>query len=397
LYWESSSISPILDDSGTMTHFLAIKVDISERKQAEEKIAELNRDFLNFLSNTSDFIYFKDINGCFRFCSQTVAEITGYESWKDLIGKNDQDVFPAEMARIYKDEEIQIFADGKPLLNKIDPYINAAGNEGWVSTNKWPLLNDNGKVVGLYGISRDITELRKSQEELKKYSTELKTSNADLENFAYIASHDLQEPLRMVTGFLKLLEKKLAGLLDETTTQYIHFATDGAERMKLLINALLQYSRIGENKAAFSVTNLDEMLEYLVQLLRNDIDEKKAVIQLNPLPVINANETLITDMFLNLLSNALKYCEDKEPVVEVGFTDDNDHYTFYVKDNGIGISPAYFDSIFIIFKRLHSKDEYKGTGIGLALCKKIVEIHHGNIWVQSEEGKGSTFYFTIPK
>jgi len=397
LYWESSAISPMLDENGMTTHFLAIKEDITDRKLVEEKIAELNRDFVNFLENTSDFIYFKDINSRFRFCSQTLADITGNASWTDIIGKNAEDIFPAEIARIHHDEEIQIFATGKPLLNKINAYIDASGNPGWISANKWPLLNDEGKVVGLYGISRDITELRKSQDELKKYSSELKTSNTDLEHFAYIASHDLQEPLRMVSSFLKLLEKKLDGQLNETTRQYMHFATDGANRMKILIDDLLQYSRVGNNKEAFAETDLNEVLRYIVWVLKETVDKVGAVITVRPMPVIKANKILMNELFLNLLNNALKYKGNRQPLIEVGCSETAGYYTFYVKDNGIGINAAYYKRIFVIFQRLHAKDEYSGTGIGLALCKKIVETHHGTIWVESEEGSGSTFYFSIPK
>jgi PAS domain S-box-containing protein len=397
LFWESSRISPLLNSQGVMSHFLGIKEDITEKKKEEEKTLELNRDFLNFLENTSDFVYYKDITGRIRFCSQALANITGHTNWTQMVGKHDEDVFPEELAKIYLEEEVGIYANSQPLLNKIDPYIDAAGNPGWVSTNKWPLLNAEGKVTGLFGISRDVTEIRKSQEVLNEYAQNLKTSNTDLENFAYVASHDLQEPLRMVSSFLRLLEKKLEGQLDETNRRYIDFAVDGADRMKQLINALLQYSRVGTNKDAFIVTDLNASMGYLKRVLNSEITKKKANIILQPMPVVMANKTLINELFLNLVNNALKYCKAKEPIVEIGFAENNHQYTFFVKDNGIGISPEYFDKIFIIFKRLHGKDEYSGTGIGLALCKKIVDIHRGKIWVESELDMGSTFFFTIPK
>jgi PAS domain S-box-containing protein len=397
LFWESSSISPLLNSQGEMSHFLGIKEDITEKKKAAEKTLELNRDFLNFLENTSDFVYYKDITGRIRFCSQALANITGHTSWTQMVGKNDEEVFPEELAKIYMEEEVSIYKNSQPLINKIDPYIDAAGNPGWVSTNKWPLLNAEGKVTGLFGISRDVTEIRKSQEVLNEYAQNLKTSNTELENFAYVASHDLQEPLRMVSSFLRLLEKKLEGQLDEANRKYIDFAVDGAERMKQLINALLQYSRVGTNKDPFGDTDLNASMGYLKRVLQSEITKKKANIIVQRMPVVMANKTLINELFLNLVNNALKYCKAKEPTVEIGFTERNEQYTFFVKDNGIGISPEYFDKIFIIFKRLHGKDEYSGTGIGLALCKKIVEIHRGKIWVESEIDKGSTFYFTIPK
>jgi light-regulated signal transduction histidine kinase (bacteriophytochrome) len=201
----------------------------------------------------------------------------------------------------------------------------------------------------------------------------------------------------MITSFLKLLEKKMDGQLSDSTRKYIDFAVDGADRMKQLINALLQYSRIGTNKEAFASTDFNEIVKYTSRVLQEKIVRKKAVVSIGPMPVMMANKTLVNELFLNLLTNALKYCEAANPVIEVGYTEQQHFNTFYVKDNGIGISPEYFDKIFIIFKRLHGKEAYSGTGIGLALCKKIVETHKGKIWVESELGKGSTFYFTIPK
>jgi PAS domain S-box-containing protein len=396
-YWESATISSITNAAGKITHFLSIQQDITESRLLNEKIMELNRDFVSFLDNTSDFIYFTDINRRFRFCSKPMAEISGHANWRDMIGKNDQEIFPADMAQIYDEEDLTIISEGIPLLNKEDPYYDAAGNKRWVNTNKWPLFDEEGKVTGLFGISHDITDRKLAEQTLQKYAAELKGSNDDLENFAYIASHDLQEPLRMVTGFLKLLEKKLEGQLNATTQQYLHFATDGANRMKILINDLLQYSRVGNNKDAFTETNLDEMLDYIIRVLKETIDKDGAVITVKPLPVIKANKILLNELFLNLLNNALKYQGDQPPAIEVGCHETADQYTFYVKDNGIGISAEYFSRIFVIFQRLHARDEYSGTGIGLALCKKIVETHHGKIWVESEEGTGSTFYFSIPK
>jgi diguanylate cyclase (GGDEF)-like protein/PAS domain S-box-containing protein len=167
LFWEMASISPVFNDQAVLQHFVAVKEDITERKLAAEKINELNRDFVSFLENTSDFIYFKDTDGCFRFCSQTLADITGHASWRDMIGKHDFEVFPAETAKIYYEEELPLLTTGQPILGKTDPYFDAAGNRGWVSTSKWPLFDDEGRVIGLFGISRDVTERIKSTEQLQ--------------------------------------------------------------------------------------------------------------------------------------------------------------------------------------------------------------------------------------
>jgi len=258
-------------------------------------------------------------------------------------------------------------------------------------------FDSTDKPTGMYGTTHDITERIKAEEELKKYAEDLKSSNAELEQFAYIASHDLQEPLRMVSSFLQLLEKKYKGQLDETAEKYINFAVDGAGRMKTLIQALLMYSRVGNNKEDFTTVDLNEVALYATKVIEEDIKKNQAVIIVSPLPVITANNSLISQLFINLITNAIKYHGDIKPEIEVGYSEDKSNYTFFVKDNGIGIDPKFFEKIFIIFQRLHNKDEYSGTGIGLAICKKIVEIHNGKIWVESEVGKGSTFYFSIPK
>jgi len=237
----------------------------------------------------------------------------------------------------------------------------------------------------------------KMAEQLEALNKSLADSNKELEQFAYIVSHDLQEPLRMVSSFVSLLEKKMEGQLNETTKQYIHFATDGAARMKILIQDLLQYSRAGTNKEDFSTTDLNEVMQYIKRVLEEDIKKNRAVITVKPLPVIMANQTLISQLFANLVSNALKFHSGTEPEIEVGYKEEPDKYIFYVKDNGIRIDPKNFERIFAVFQRLHNKNEYPGSGIGLAICKKIADIHKGKIWVESETGEGSTFYFTMPK
>jgi PAS domain S-box-containing protein len=258
-------------------------------------------------------------------------------------------------------------------------------------------FDSTDKPTGMYGIAHDITERIKAEEELKKYAEALKSSNTELEQFAYAASHDLQEPLRMVSSFLNLLEKRMEGQLDDTSRQYIDFAVDGAERMKKLILALLEYSRVGTNKEDFAPVDLNEVVQYVIKVLEENIKKNTALITFKFLPVITANKTLITHLFLNLVNNALKYHNGNQTEIEIGSTEDEDWYFIYVRDNGIGIDPKFFDKIFVIFQRLHTKNEYSGTGIGLAICKKIVEIHKGKIWIESETGKGSTFYFSIPK
>jgi len=201
----------------------------------------------------------------------------------------------------------------------------------------------------------------------------------------------------MIISFLKLLEKRQEGKLDEESKKYIYFVIDGANRLKLLIEDLLKYSRVGNNTDEFTKTKLSGLGQYINLVLKEKIDSNNASIVIKPMPMIYVNTTLINTLFVNLVENALKYHGEQTPIIEIGCNEDEHTNTFYVKDNGIGISAEYFEKIFIIFKRLHGKAQYKGTGVGLALCKKIIEIHNGKIWVESEEGRGSTFFFSIPK
>ncbi len=243
-------------------------------------------------------------------------------------------------------------------------------------------------------------DIRKLNDELEQKvidrTMQLEVINKELEHFVYMASHDLQEPLRMVSSFLQLLENKLGISLDETEKKYIHFATDGAIRMRTLIEDLLKYARIGHRPEDFTKTDLNDVVKYVLRVLNEKINTCEAVILVHPLPIINANKTLINQVFVNLVSNALKYCSDRKIAIEVGATEDEGIWTFFVKDNSIGIKQDDLEKIFIIFKRLHGKREYSGTGIGLAICKKIIETHGGRIWAESVVGTGSTFYFTIP-
>lgn len=250
----------------------------------------------------------------------------------------------------------------------------------------------------------DITERREHERQLERlYSDlarramELSASNAELERFAYIASHDLQEPLRMVSSFLQLLQKKYGGQLDERADQYIHYAVDGAERMKALIMDLLEYSRLGTGKEAFDWVDVGEVIKDVGEVFREQIATAGADITIGPLPRVWGDKVQLMQLLQNLMSNALKYASEKPPVITVRAEEHPDHWQFSVWDNGIGIDPKFFDKIFIIFQRLHNKNEYSGTGIGLAICKKIVERHGGKIWVESGSGGGSTFYFTITK
>ncbi|MDN3657048.1 ATP-binding protein [Ferruginibacter paludis] len=246
-------------------------------------------------------------------------------------------------------------------------------------------------------VMKIINSLNKSESELKSTVIMLNDTNRELENFSYVASHDLKEPLRMVTNFLGLIEKKYNNQLDETGKTYIHFAVDGASRMKKLIDDLLEYSRTSINKITYETVDLNEVIARLRTDFQDVLDEPGAGLFAEAMPQIVANKLQMQQVLQNLVANAIKYRSKAAPQVHINASATADHWVFAVRDNGLGIEAEYFKTIFVIFQRLKTNKIQSGTGIGLALCKKIAERHGGEIWVESEPGKGSTFFFTVSK
>lgn len=241
-------------------------------------------------------------------------------------------------------------------------------------------------------------QLMKQNREISNLNEQLQRSNKELEHFAYVVSHDLKEPLRMIRSFMRLLEKKYDNELDEKAREYIHYAVDGAERMNAMISSLLEYSRVGRKNTEFKEIDLNELLQRVYSLNRSVIEKPGGEVDWPDMPVIKGQAAPLQQLFNNLISNALKYRKaEVVPVVEIGFEEKPGEWQFFVSDNGRGIAPEHHDTIFNLFQRIEEEPGDDGNGMGLAICKKIVEHHGGRIWVESEEGKGSTFYFTIPK
>ncbi len=240
-------------------------------------------------------------------------------------------------------------------------------------------------------------DLFKLARRLAAQAEELKRSNAELEQFAYVASHDLREPLRKIINFSQLIEQRYKGKLDEQADSYLTRVVEAAARMQTLITDLLEYSRAGKEHRPFEVLQSEALLERALENLGVVIQESQAVVTHDELPPVRGDATQLTELFQNLISNAIKFRGSRPPAVHVGARAEDGRWVFSVADNGIGIPPEYKESIFAVFKRLHRKEEYPGTGIGLAICKKVVEHHGGTIWVESELGRGSTFHFSLPK
>ena len=295
----------------------------------------------------------------------------------------------------------KIALTGEPIRFLTEPIMNK-----WYDVYAFKVGNHESREVAL--IFNDITEFKQTEkkledyqhsleEKVKKRTEELTRSNSELEHFAYIASHDLREPLRMITSFLQLLERRYTNDLDQDAQEFIGYAVDGAKRLDQMINDLLTYSKVTSNERQFTPVNLEEVLNDTLINLKVAIEENNAVITHDSLPTILGDRKRLVQLFQNLISNSIKYRRNETPRIHISFKDEKTKYCFSIKDNGIGISPYHLKRIFTIFNRLHRIDEYEGSGIGLAIVQKIVYQHGGHIWVESEEGKGSKFNFTIPK
>lgn len=290
---------------------------------------------------------------------------------------------------------VQLSSAGHDIRNFEFDFIYNDNSIRHMMGNATPLYDENGKPRGSVSAFIDITKNKDAEIKLGELLKELARSNKDLEQFAYVTSHDLKEPLRMVSSFTQLLEKRYKGKLDQDADEFIKFIVDGTQRMQHLLDDLLEYARITEVKE-YEKVSLNEVVEECINNLKLAIEENGAIITIDTLPSIDANRTLMVQLFQNLIANAIKFQSEKTPKIHIYSKKKDNKYYISVEDNGIGINPKYQESIFKVFKRLHTADEYEGTGIGLSITQKIVAHHKGNIWVKSEPGKGSTFSFSIP-
>jgi PAS domain S-box-containing protein len=396
---------PLFDENDEVYAVCSMSTDITEIKRAQTMMEQAHKEqqlILNgierLMDASLDIICVLDETGRFKQMSANTKRLLGYDP-DELIGKHYTDFIVNEEKRpsMILEEEI---LSGKTISDFENRYIKKDGTTiplFWTAV--WSSESRSFYTIVKDGTEKKMTgeQLTKLNKTLEKRAAELQASNTELERFAYVASHDLQEPLRMVSSFLQLLEKKLDGALDNTGKQYIAFAIDGAERMKILIQDLLQYSRVGTSKELIVDVDLNEILKSVQALYSLAIKEAGAVLIVHPLPVVKAERGQMQQLFQNLIGNALKYTGSNTPVIEIGCEDRLNNWQFFIRDNGIGIAPRFYEKIFVIFQRLHNKSEYSGTGIGLAICKKIVERHEGQIWVESSTGNGSTFFVSLPK
>ena len=348
----------------------------------------------NIIKSLIDTLIVTDSDGIIRMINKSALELLGYNR-DEIIGEKLSVIFPEQ--DLPKDERLIDTYISKEYVSKAEVrYQTKTGEIIPVSISSSVIKDINDEIDGIVFVAQDISDYKRA-EQLARSSEALERSNKELEQFAYVASHDLQEPLRMISSYVQLLKRRYADNLDSNANEFIGYAVDGAERMKILIRDLLAFSRIGTKGEEFKITSTKTILEEIITNLEISIKENNVVITNDPLPDLVVDRTQITQLFQNLISNAIKYRGDESPKIRIEVQDKYNEWLFSFKDNGIGIDPKYADQIFVIFQRLHGKGEYSGTGIGLSIAKRIVERHGGQIWVESEPGKGSAFKFTIPK
>jgi PAS domain S-box-containing protein len=379
--------------------------DVTEQYKAQSDLRQSNQRYEYVIQATSDAIWDYDLKSGDLHWGDGFKTLFGFEfnNPKENYTQWEKSIHPDDYERAANAVNV-VLGSGESIWSQEYRFKRANGEYAFVLDKGIVLRNEKGKPVRIIGAIQDVTEqkrteilLRNLNETLQKRAEELKASNLELERFAYVASHDLQEPLRMVTSFLQLLEQRNRDLLDESSKTFLHYAVDGAERMKRLILDLLEFSRLGSNTEEKKLIDLNAVVENVKIALGKAIEESNAQIQIEPLPQVRGIESQLFQLFQNLIGNAIKYRSTSEPQIKISVSDENKHWKFGVSDNGIGINPKYFEKIFVIFQRLHNKDEYSGTGIGLAIAKKIIERHNGQIWVEPNKESGSVFFFTIEK
>jgi PAS domain S-box-containing protein len=411
--WLRTSKIPLRNERGRIYGVLGVYEDITEQKRAELELRESEKRFDQIARQSRTYVWEVDPDGLYTYASSVVEDILGYRP-DEIVGKMYYyDFHPPEGREAFKEltlaaiRKLQTFKDFENVT------LSRTGQPIWVSTNGFPLLNPDGTLRAYRGSDLDINQRKKEQAEylqsqkqaeermreansrLQAAAGDLARSNRDLEQMAFIAAHDLKEPLRMVTSFMDLLQSSCGEALDEKGRECVTYAMEGGMRMQNLVEDLLRYARAGRSKVS-RPTNLDDVLDTVCLNLKRALEESNATVTRDPMPTILGNPEEMAQLLQNLIGNAIKFRGDRKPEIHVGAQLREQHWLLSVRDNGMGFDPHYAERIFVIFQRLHTREQYSGTGIGLAICKKIVEQHGGQIWAESAPGQGSTFFFTIP-
>jgi PAS domain S-box-containing protein len=384
--------------------------DIAMRRRAEAALAEQARLLENVIDTMPDLIFLKDTEGRFVLDNRAHRRYLGVHPSETLDGRTAWDVYPRDIARQQAEADHYVLSTGAPIRHREEPARPASPNIHWLATTRMPLRDGSGRIIGLVGVSTDITQRKADEEKLRRFAEQLERSNAELQNFASVASHDLQEPLRKIQAFGDRLKTKCGEQLGEQGRDYLERMQNAAQRMQTLIQDLLQLSRVTSRAQPFQPCDLARIAADVTGDLEVRIEQCGGRVEMENLPTIDADPLQMRQLFQNLIANALKFHRPGvPPVVRISgeVVPAPDHSLpgarpgeriarITVRDNGIGFDPKFAEQIFVVFQRLHTKQEYEGTGIGLAVCRKITDRHGGGIVAQSTENQGAIFIVSLP-
>ncbi len=390
------SAAPVRDRDGTSMGAAAIVQDITGLRQAERALRESEERLRLAQESAKIAVWDWDVRTGHYTSTPEFFRLYGLEEDRTI-------TYDQWRARVHPDDLAMVETESQAALDRGEPFdrehriVRPSGEVRWIQGIGRGVYDESGTPVRVLGVNIDITARKEAELELARYAESLRRSNEELQRFAYVASHDLQEPLRSVVSFSQLLERRYKGKLGEDADDYISFIVEGGKRMQNLIQDILQFSRLETRAGPLEPTDAAEAVADALRHLREQLREANGAVEVGDLPTVLADRPQLEQVFANLIGNAIKYRRPDVPLeVRVSARRENGWWEFAVADNGIGIDPEYFDRIFVIFQRLHTKDAYPGTGIGLALVRKIVGRHGGAVRVESVPGAGSTFFFTLP-
>lgn len=385
------------------TVFYLLRREVASHARAEEALTEERNLLRTLMDNLPDSVFVKDTQSRFILNNAAHRAILGKATLAEVVGKTDFDLFPSELATQYYADEQQVIRSGEPLLNREEPTVDAAGRHLWYLTTKVPLRDSQGKTIGTLGICRDITERKRTEESIRALNQDLhqravalEAANKELEAFSYSVSHDLRAPLRAIDGFSRILTEEHMAQLDAQAARYLQKVRDNAQRMGLLIDDLLAFSRLSRQALKIQSVAVGEVVQQALHDLHSEQDGRQIDLIIGDLPECQADPALLKQVYINLISNALKYTRKRERArIEIGFCEQNSETVYFVGDNGVGFDMQYASKLFGVFQRLHSAQEYEGTGVGLAIVQRIVNRHNGRVWATGQVDQGATFFFTL--
>lgn len=389
-YQIADSAAPIRKHDGALLGVVIVFRDVTEQYRIAEALRVSEERFRLIVRSMSDFIFTLNKELCYTGCFGTWIEEFGFTEDR-LLGKNIDEVWDDTNAAIHAEHAIS-------ALKGYERIYEWTYKEHLYQIRLSPIKDNDAYTIGVVGVGRDIKSIKQAEERVRIYAKQLEQSNQDLEQFAYVASHDLQEPLRTVTSYVQLIEKRYADKLDESGREFISFAVEGAKRMHTLINDLLQYSRIQTQEKSFEKIDAKKLVAGVLERLTVLIHEEHARVVVDNLPTIYCDTGQLPQVFQNLITNAIRFKRDERlPEIVISAEERERDYLFSVKDNGEGFPEESKERIFVIFQQVHAKSKAQGSGMGLAICKRIIERHNGKIWATSKPDEGATFFFTIPK